>query len=466
MQLDLDLAIVNGRVLLPESGQFDLDIGVNGEKIVALAARGGLGFANRVVDARDLIVAPGVIDPHTHHGPYAPLEKDVEFETRAAIAGGVTTIGWFTRTPESIMASMPTMLSRVAGRMSTDYFVHPVIHTDEHLAELPLIAEEFGFRSFKAYMAGAVAVSDDFLLRLLRGINAISPSATLCVHAENGSLVEEATKRASETLGLKATLADWSSARPDFAGEEAIGRASFLADLASANVYFVHLNAAREVERVRQLKRGSSRIAAEAGAHYLSLTNDHPLGTLAKRNPPLRTAADVDALWEGVRDGVIDTIGTDNVVTSKELNDVRAGIFQAQVGFTSLGTYLPMALHEGHHKRGIGLERLFQVMSTTPAQIFGLYPRKGTIQIGSDADLVLIAPDLERTVDHSTSGTWSDFSPWDGMPLRGWPVTTILRGQVIAENHQVLSPPRGEYVSAGGVSWTGVPTVAPAATGG
>ena len=204
------------------------------------------------------------------------------------------------------------------------------------------------------------------------------------------------------------------------------------------------------MECVRRLKANGLDVLSETVTHYLSLTVEHELGALVKRDPPLREAADLEALWLGVADGTIDTLGTDNVVGSLATNHAEDGVFKARLGFTSLGTHLSVCLEEGYHRRGIELERLVRAMSTRPAQIFGLYPQKGTIAIGSDADLTVI--DLHRAaeVDVATLETWSDFSPWQGKPLRGWPRYTILRGQLaMAEGEVRIRPGSGKYLVCG-----------------
>jgi dihydroorotase-like cyclic amidohydrolase len=425
----------------------EADIGIAGGRIVAIATPGGLPKSRRAVDARGRHVLPGIIDPHTHFGSRVPVEKDIETESRAALAGGVTTIGWFVRSAESYLETAAGFEKAIVENASADMFVHYIVSTDQHIDELPRYAAELGVTSFKAYMAGLRgSVDDDFLFRLFRAAADLGPQAIVCVHAENEAIVEKGTSRMNDA-NVTYTLADWSNNRPALAEAEAIRRCAFLADTAGATAYIVHLNSAEELDQIRIAKAAGSHLLAEAGTHYLSLTVDHPLGVLVKRSPPVRTGADVDALWAGIADGSIETVGTDQVVGSKESNNPDKGIVEARLGFTILGLHLPIALHEGHHLRGVSLERIVDAMSTQPAKIFGLYPRKGAIAVGADADIAIVDLARERTVDYRELHTWSDFTPWDGQTLRGWPVATIKGGVVAVEENEILvKPGSGNYL--------------------
>lgn len=447
----LDVAVVGGTVVSPEIGMYRADIGVVGERVALIADPGRLPVATRSIDATGKLVLPGIIDPHVHFGSYVPFETDIEHETRAAVAGGVTTVGWFVRSALSYHEVVTRLGSTAEQHASTDFFIHPILSTEQHLAELPSYVEQLGTTSFKLYMAGLSgifnSVDDDFLYRAFARVASLGPDAIACVHAENETLVERETERVAAEPGPH-TLRDWSRARPTLAGVEAIHRAATLARAARARIYLVHLNSADEVAATREAKARWAGVFAEAGSHYLSLTVDHPLGALVKRSPPLRESADVEALWQGIADGTIDTIGTDNVVGSRERNRPESGVLGAKVGFTVLGTHLPVTLEEGHARRGVDLVRIVRAMTMTPAQLFGLYPRKGTIAVGSDADLVVVDPNARRPVDVRQVHTWSDFSPWQGVTLRAWPVVTILRGTVVAEGGAVLGAPgSGRYVA-------------------
>ncbi len=448
----LDLLLSGGRIVVPDEGIFEADVGVAGERVAVLGAPGSLPPARQTLDVAGKLVLPGVIDPHAHFGVHGPFERDVQAETRAALAGGVTTIGCFLRESVSYHDVFERFLDSTQTNASTDFFFHFVISTEDHLAELPSYRERYGVTSFKAYMAGMKGiygpVDDGFLLALFRQA-AVGPDTIVCIHAENGAMVDRATEQLAARDGAPG-LAEWSEARPDVAEEEAVERAAYLAKLAGVRLYVVHLNSRRGAEQIRRLKQGYDRLYAEGVTHYLSLSTDHPLGVLLKRVPPLRSGADVDALWQAVADGTIDALGTDNVVSSRAINQPEQGILRAKGGFTVLGTHLPVMLHEGVHRRGLDPRRVVETMTAAPARLFGLYPRKGTIAVGSDADFAVVDLDLERRVDIASLHTWSDFSPWDGQVLRGWPVATVLRGQVVVQDDDLrVASGTGRYIARG-----------------
>jgi dihydropyrimidinase len=449
----LDLAIRGGTLVVPGEGLFAADVGVVGEQVALVATPGALPEAARTIDASGKYVLPGIVDPHAHFGVQTGFAQDVEHETRAALLGGVTTIGAFLREPVSYHEVFPRFRAELEQLSSVDIFFHIVISTEEHLAEMADYAERYGVTSFKAYLAGMHGlyrgVDDGFLLQLLQQAAALGDETLVCLHAENLGIVDRATARVTAALGdAPGTLADWSAARPDAAEEEAIARSVFLGRLAGARVYIVHLTSGRGAERVRALKAEYPRLYAETVTHYLSLDVENPLGAKLKRLPPLRTAADVEALWAAVADGTVDTLGTDQVVATLAIKQPERGVLAAQGGFTTEATHLPVILTEGYHRRGLPLLRLVETMTAAPARLFRLYPRKGTIAVGSDADLVVVDLDSERRVAVADLPSWSDFSPWDGVPLRGWPTTTVLRGQVAMEDGRLLvAPGTGRYLS-------------------
>lgn len=448
-----DLRITGGQLLIPGTGIVQGDIGVAEGRIAAITAPGGLPeTSGEHVDAGGALVTPGIIDPHVHLGPHVPFDQDVEHETRAASAGGITTLGCFTHSEGSYHEALPELERTVDELSSVDMFFHPIMSQERHLEELESYVESLGIWSFKAYMSEGASgfVDDDYLLRLFERVAALDVPGIVCVHAENDALMKGGTRRLREEGG--GSLAAWDEARPDHTEEEAVIRAAYLAEISGCDIYIVHMSSGRAARRAEALRRDNRHLRTETVTHYLSLTRDHPLGTLVKRKPPLRSGEDVDALWRGVDEGVIDVIGTDNVVGSRQINDPEAGVLGAKVGFTMLGTHLPVALHEGYHRRGVQLERLIAAMTEVPARLFGLYPRKGSLSVGADADITVIDLEEERVVDHRDLYTWSDFSPWDGETLKGWPIYTVLGGNVVMEHGEVRSQPGvGQAIRRGDV---------------
>jgi dihydroorotase-like cyclic amidohydrolase len=445
----LDLVVRGGTVVVPGVGELRADVGIAGGRIVALGE--DLGSATAILDARGKAVLPGVVDPHIHLGNTLSFEEEAHTESRAAVIGGVTTVCVFLRRMDSYLKHLPEFRRAIEAGSYVDAAFHLQIFTDEQLRELPSCAEEHGVRSFKFYMSGipgiVPSVSDAFLLDGFRQVTALGPDAVACVHAENASLVERGRAELSRTKP-HGTVADWEHAHPAEAEALAIQTAAFLAGQAGANLYIVHLSSAAGLEVVRRLKRDGARVTVETTSPYLGLSSDDPNGFLLKMVPPIRTAPNTQALWGGLLDGAIDVVGTDNTSRTRATKQPEAGLHGARPGYAGLGTHLPALLHFGHHVRGAPLDLLAERLCRTPARVFGLYPRKGTIAVGSDADLVVVDLALEREVRPEALAGMSDFSPFEGKRLRGWPVATIKGGRIVARDGRLVEArPTGRYLS-------------------
>lgn len=445
----LDLAVVNGTLVIPGQGLLRADIGIRDGEICVIGKRQSFQNARQEVDASGRYVLPGLFDPHIHLGGRTSFEKEVLTETKSALAGGVTTLGCFLRRQESYLGCFDEYLKKAEQRLYTDIIFHLAILNEKHLEEIPLCASQLGVTSFKVYMSGRphVASADDWLIfHTFKKVAELGYPAITCVHAENAALVDHAM---DEVLKNKpnGTLADWAESHPNMAEEEAVMRTAFLAEKAKARVYIVHVTTADAVGRLRDIKRVTNSIYAETSSVYLSKDKHDEIGLWAKRNPPLRDKVDVEALWEAVRGDVIDTFGTDNVTADRAGNKGDTTLAEAKGGFPLLATNLPVLLDEGYHKRGVPLEKIAEKASTAPARIFGIYPRKGAIQVGSDADLVIVDLEKEKVVDHRQLHSVADFSIYDGKKLKGWPVMTIKAGRVVAEDYAIKAEPGcGSYL--------------------
>src|SRR5262249_15395421 len=197
----------------------------------------------------------------------------------------------------------------------------------------------------------------------------------------------------------------------------------------------------------RSLKTGNPDMHIETTTPLLAVDNQDAVGLLAKLSPPVRTSTDREALWEGVRDGTIDTVGTDNISRARAAKRTEDGLHGTLTGTPGLATHLPILLHEGYHGRHIPLETIARLACEAPARVFGLYPRKGAIAPGSDADLVIVDLEREQTVDPTTWHSFADFSIVEGRRLRGWPEAVIKGGDVVVwENELLVAPGAGRYL--------------------
>jgi dihydropyrimidinase len=441
------LVVKGGTLVIPGVGRVSADVGITGDKIVAL----GDDLAHRaedVFDARGKVVLPGIFDPHTHIGNERSYDEEAETETRAAVLGGVTTIGIFLRSlDDSYMLHLPAFHRAMDERSYVDSVFHPQIFTEEQIAEIPLYAKEYGIRSFKFYMSGmpgiVKSVTDDVLLQGFRTVASLGSDAIACVHCETGALVDSARRELQKKK--EGTLADWEHAHPADAEALAIQTALYLARIAGAHLYVVHLSSRQGLEVVRTARRQGLRFTVETTTPYLGMASDDPNGFLAKMVPPVRTKDHHDALWQGVLEGSINTVGTDNTSRSRATKKPEAGLHGSRPGLPVLGTHLPALLHYGR-VRNVPLEILVDLSTRAPAKTYGIYPKKGTIAVGSDADLAIVDLDLERVVRAEELQGMSDFSPFEGKKLRGWPVATVKAGQIVARDGKIVGKPNGRYM--------------------
>ncbi|HEV8421365.1 MAG TPA: amidohydrolase family protein, partial [Actinomycetota bacterium] len=310
--------------------------------------------------------------------------------------------------------------------------------------------------SYKFYMAytkdeaavfGIIAVDDAQFLEGLRQVREVGPPAIAMVHAENMSIIHPLKARfiAEGRTDLKA----WTDARPDIAEEEATRRAIWYAKELGSRLYIVHMTIGRGVQWVREAQAQEVEVIAETCPHYLVLTkyDDDKVGRLGKVNPPLRDQASQEALWDGLRDGTVTCLGSDHSTVVPKADKLRSSIWDAVPGFPGMGMLLPIMLSEGYHKDRISLEKLSRVLSYQNARVWGLFPRKGVIQTGSDADFAVVDLEQERVVTPDYMRSHADWGLYDGWRLKGWPTMTIVRGEVVMEHDQIVgAESHGEYI--------------------
>ncbi len=444
----LDLIVRDGMLVIPGVGQIKADVGIADGKIAALGANLAQTTAE-VYDATGRTVLPGIFDPHIHLGNEQSYESETETETRAAILGGITTVGIFLRSLEdSYLQHLPAFRKAMNECSYVDSVFHPQIFTEQQIEEIPTYAEQYGIRSFKFYMSGmpgiVKSVTDDVLLEGFRTVASLGPDAVACVHCETGALID----RARNELKMRkpdGMLADWEDAHPAVAEALAIQTALYLAKIAGAHLYVVHLSSWQGLEIVSAARRASMQFTVETTTPYLGINSSDPNGFLAKMVPPVRTPEHQTALWQGVLEGSINTVGTDNTSRARATKRPEAGLHGSRPGLPVLGTHLPALLHYGR-VRGIPLEILIERATRSPARVYGIYPQKGTIAVGSDADLAIVDLDEERVVRAKDLQGMSDFSPFEGKQLRGWPVATIKGGKIVARDGKIVGKPNGRYL--------------------
>ena len=442
-----DLLLENGILVIPKIGFVQGCLGIKGGKIVGIyhASRGLR--ARKKLDLHGRHVLPGLVEPHVHYGYRGNLKGHFQTETASAALGGITTVIPFYRdieNPTGLYENIPVLKSMAEKQAYIDFSLHLLLITRQQLKNVKQYFYEYGITSFKFYMAykgedgksiGLVGneTDDGFMLEAFTKLAAI-PGAVACVHAENIEIIMSLIKK-HKSQG-KDGLRVWSESRPNLSEWESVQRAITLAGVAGCPLYIVHLTTKEAVREMWAMKKKYPKLYSETCPHYLTLTKDEPLGNLAKVNPPLRASEDVTALWRGIADGTIDTIGSDHCPFRKE--DKEGQIWDACTGFPGSATMLPALLSEGVNKKRVSLEKVAEIMSYNPAKIFNLFPRKGTIQVGSDADFCIVDLSLSKKVRHQDLYSYSDFSLFEGRRLTGWPVMTVVRGEIVMKDGEIV----------------------------
>jgi dihydropyrimidinase len=455
-----DVSLRNGRVVIAPLGLFDVDLAISGGRIAAIMEPGTSIDAGQVIDVGGKVVLPGVIDPHTHIGyaghrgmPLEALDSQFDSESGSALIGGVTTILNTYRNPSPYLDIFDAM--RLAGVRNSrvDFSFNLGILNDEHVRQIPEYYREYGITSFKFYMAyrgGDAAASgnannrysDGLLFDAMRLVARI-PGGMVMVHAENIDIIDHERQRIEQAGRMD--LAAWTDSRPDLAEAESIRRALYLGEQAGCTVYVPHVSCLKGLLAcVEHRARGTSRVYVEVCPHHLTYTKDSLLGILGKVNPPLRAEGDRDALWQALAAHVADTVGSDHAAMTRAMKG--KSIWEGAPGLAGVATLLPVLLNGVYEKR-LSLLDVALATSYGPAKAFGLYPRKGSIAVGSDADLTVVDVAMTRAPTTEYLRSSADHTVYEGLPLRGWPVLTMVRGKVQMEDGRLVGEPGdGAYV--------------------
>ena len=449
--MPFDTLIRGAEVVLPYGGGLKrIDIAITDGRIAAHLETGTDADATETIDATGRVILPGVIDPHTHLNLGDP-ETAFETETRAAALHGITTILHFLMSNDLYEAEYRQYREWGDSQSLIDYGLHAVISTREQLGEIDRYVDEFGVASFKFFMSfrgeegayiGLPPIDDGLMYEILEKLGQ-RPGTVLCVHTENIEVVWSIRKRLEESG--RDDLKAWHESRPPFTEAEAATRAMLFGRETGSTPYVVHTSTAETLAAARSFRRDGGSVYIETCPHYLSHTYESPVGTYGKQNPPLRSPEDREALWEAIADGTIDTIGSDHAA---RLGDRKQGtIWSASPGQPNMPMILPVMLSEGVHARSLPLERVAEITSANVARIFGLWPQKGSLQVGADADIAIVNLNETRTVTAAGLQGRADYSIYEGMSYTGWPVQTLVRGKTVSQNGQVMaSGGNGRYI--------------------
>lgn len=434
-----DLLVSGGTIVTGESSAFRAEIGVRDGRVAAFLDPGVRAVADEVLDARGRVILPGLIDAHVHPGVYRPLAEDLEDLTRFGLRGGVTSIIAIHRRPLPYDVLIPQAIQTFTAASKVDFGLIIGITSTDHIASVAT-ASALGIGAFKFYLGyrggesrfgSDFEFSDDRLAEIMAALAALGSDPLLAVHCENAELARFYRERAVASGLDGLSLYDAAS---DVASEiDAVARVTMLASRFDLRVAVLHVSAGSTAELIATAPWiRPDRRTVETCPHYLAVDVDDPAGTRAVVRPPIRSRDELERLWRQLAVGVIDTIGSDHCANDLEAKaDLPA--LECPLGFGDGGLTLPVLLTEGYHRRGLSLRRIAALTSGNVARAHRLHPRKGTIRVGSDADLVVVDLERERVLDADLVARLkerSDGSIYQGRSLRGWPTATVRAGRV------------------------------------
>jgi len=456
----MDLVVKNGTIVT-STDAFKADIGITDGKIIEIKKKIAAP-AKTVIDAKGKYVLPGIIDPHTHMElPFmaAISADDFEAGTIAAAFGGVTTIIDFAiqSKGKTFLEAIELWRRKADPKVVIDYSLHVAVTdlTEERLAEI-LKVLDYGVTSFKLFMTYRQRglMSEDWqILEMLKASR--DRKFLVQVHAENPSIEEHLKQK---YLREGKTSAEYHPrSKPNFVEGEAARRAIYFAEVSGGNLYIVHTSTKEALVAAESAMRAGTKVYVETCPQYLMLTEQkylQPNGRFFAVSPPLRSKEDNKALWSGLAREIVKTVGSDHCPFTSAQKDLGKDDFtKIPNGLPGTEIILPILFSEGVGKGRITLNQLVKVTSFNTAKLFGLYPRKGTIAKGSDADLAILDPNFKMELSQENLHSRIDYTIYEGLKVKGVPVTTISRGKpVILDRKFVGRRGGGEFISRGRIA--------------
>jgi dihydropyrimidinase len=450
----MDLILRNGTVVTA-TDRVSADVGIEG----GLVKQIGLGLAGpaaREIDVTGRYLFPGGVDAHTHVECEllgAHTIDDFYSSTLQAACGGVTTIiDYVLAAPGQPLLEGLEQWNRMArGKTLIDYGLHPVLFkpSERTISEMADVVSE-GYTSFKIFMPGIA----DFDILVDRYYAAMAQAgrlgALINIHCEDQACISHATMQLDRD-GHRSSIRHYPDSRPRLAEGMAAKRAIQLAGAAEAPIYMVHLSCEEALDAINDARAHGQTVYGETRPIYLHLSRERFEEKVDPERyvgwPPLREADQMEVLWQALDASVLQTVATDHIGWTLEQKKSRPKVDELIPGMANLETVLPMLYSEGVGKGRLSLNRFVAVSSTNPAKLFGLYPKKGTIAVGSDADIVVFDPNKRVTIQHENMHSQQDWELHEGFEVTGWPEMTLSRGEIIVENGKVLAEPgRGQLV--------------------
>jgi dihydroorotase len=441
--MNADLVINNGKVVSPDA-VIEASVAVKDGRILAVGAAEAMPAANETLDAAGLHVLPGAIDVHVHfRDPGYPHKEDWESGTAAAAFGGVTTVFDMPNTipPTGTADILAAKHAIAASKAHVDFGLYGLLG-DDTIPNVPELVEG-GVIGFKLYMGntfGKIPSPDTgATLECFEVVSATGKRVSL--HAENNDIMERRQRR----LMAASKHDQWAhlAARPNVVAVEAVSRAAILAEWTGARIHILHISTADELRPLREAKARGVDITGETCPHYLMLSTDDYKrfpGVIAV-NPPVREAVNQAPIWAALLDGTIDLIATDHAPHAPE-EKTRNDIWTVDCGFPGVETQMPLMLTEVNAGR-MSISDYVRMSAFNPARIWGLYPRKGALTPGADADIAIVDLTRIHTIEDAKLHSRSRISPWNGREAKGLPIHTIVRGRFVMKDRMLMPGTKG-----------------------
>ncbi len=445
---------IKGGILVNSKGMRQADIFIKDGIVDSIEPHNSARPASKIIDASGKFVLPGIIDAHLH-----PVYADkIDTLSKAAACGGITTLIPYIGAVKAwgktgtILDAVKDFIEEGEKNSVVDFGIHCTLtrnDMDKMATMIPKVVE-MGVISFKAFMAYArrgMKLEDNELMKIMEIL--VENGALLAVHAENGSILDYLEDRliAQGNLGPEY----YSSSHPSLTEAEAIFRILALAKVIKCPIYLPHISTCESLKVIKLFRDwGKPVFFTETCPHYLTLTHEEmkKRGALAKMAPPLRNRKDIEEIWRAIEEGLIDVISSDaagHLVKAKE--PLWDNIFKSPYGIPGLDTMFTVVYDEGINKGRINLPRLVELTCENPARIFGLYPRKGVLQEGSDADVVVFDPGISHTIKAKNKHLKVDYSMYEGRVCLGTPLLVIQRGKILLEKGELKGERgQGKYI--------------------
>ncbi len=435
--------LLTGGIIVTGDGMRRADVGMRGETIAAVGPDLPQEVADEVIHVDGRYVFPGVIDVHVH-----PVYLDsVEDCSRVAAHGGTTTVLFYAyaRPGDSLLQKVEEMLEDGVANSRLDFGLHAgMFDAPRQLAEVPQVFKlgVHGFKFFMPYIKEGWTTDDYHLMQAMDMLAELGGMAM--VHAENGGAVDYLEDK--YLTGPHASAERFVATHPAAMEEEAIFRAIRMAEVTRCPLYIPHNTTARAIPHIRKAQAEGLPIVAETCPQYLTLTDEiiQERGALAKIGPPIRSAKDQAALWHALAEGTIEVVGTDHAPKKK---DVDGDFMEQPFGSPQIETLLPLVYDGGVNTGRISPVRVARALCENPARVFGLYPQKGTIAVGSHADLVVFDPSREFTIRAENQHSNAGYTLYEGRTVLGWPEMSFQRGRrILWQGEVVAEHGRGQFL--------------------